>query len=84
MDLMLFLSLTAWCGADEIEHIRALEKEKGVTPDWDINAYMVVRPQGCGARDSLIRAGIRDRMNFLRWSFCSSQGEETHCGGASW
>eukprot|EP00208_Stichococcus_sp_RCC1054_P006723 CAMPEP_0206141786 /NCGR_PEP_ID=MMETSP1473-20131121/14100_1 /ASSEMBLY_ACC=CAM_ASM_001109 /TAXON_ID=1461547 /ORGANISM="Stichococcus sp, Strain RCC1054" /LENGTH=1124 /DNA_ID=CAMNT_0053536477 /DNA_START=231 /DNA_END=3601 /DNA_ORIENTATION=+ len=26
----------------EVEHIRALEKEKGVVPDWDVNAYMLV------------------------------------------
>ena len=28
--------------AGEVEHIQALEKEKGVTPDWDINSFMTV------------------------------------------
>ena len=33
--------------AGEVEHIRALEKEKGVTPDWDINSYMTVSCPAC-------------------------------------
>ncbi len=42
--------------AGEVEHIRALEKEKGLTPDWDINSYMTV---SCPAYSLCLLAGLR-------------------------
>lgn len=62
--------------AEELEELRKREKEKGITPDWELDAFMKAETRK-GKKESII-TDLVIKMLGLDVSLCRHSGECWH------